>query len=206
MMMIVQIQSRLVYMEPQCVGLSQQDILLSIYNQQNGTQWINATNWGNTNISICMWAGVTCVNNIVLELDMEGFGLVGQLAEQIFCLASLQKLNIRQNQMNSSISTGLCQLFNLIILDAQQAGLVGSIPQCICNMTNVQSLQFSENSFIGQQQVDHLHIKYCDYCIRFSLLYHNYLNDVTNSAKSLQITQQLMHKLKYLVIQYYQHG
>ncbi|CAL6016361.1 Conserved_hypothetical protein [Hexamita inflata] len=63
-----------------------------------------------------------------------------------------------------------------------------------------------ENSFIGQQQVDHLLIKYCDYCIRFSLLYHNYLNDVTNSAKSLQITQQLRHKLKYLVIQYYQHG
>ncbi|CAL5981001.1 Cyst_wall protein [Hexamita inflata] len=185
MMMLIQIQSRLVYIEPQCIGLSQLDILLSIYHQQNGTQWINATNWGNTNISICMWAGVTCVNNIVLELDMEGFGLVGQLAEQVFCLTSLQKLNIRQNQMNSSISTGLCQLFNLIMLDAQQAGLVGSIPQCICNMTNVQSLQFSLNQLSGViPQCNSMN--YTQNLVNFSASCNNLTGDIPESFDSLQ--------------------
>lgn len=126
------------------------DALIDIYDANGGNDWTGASHW-NTNITYCDWEGVTCSReNYVVELNLSGFGLTGQLSSSIGCFPFLKSLYLNDNKLTSTIPEAICDLANLQYLQMDRAGLTGTIPTCMCSMTHLMYLYMDSNSLTGE--------------------------------------------------------
>ena len=126
------------------------DALLAIYDANGGDEWTGAASWG-TQVSHCDWEGVTCnAGGYVIELNLTGFGLTGQLSDQIGCFPFLKTLWLNNNSLTSTVPEAICGLTNLQILQANGAGLTGAIPECMCTMTHLQFWYMDFNTLSGE--------------------------------------------------------
>ncbi|XP_034569069.1 uncharacterized protein [Setaria viridis] len=127
----------------------------------------NATNllgsWKqNDSLSFCRWPGVTCSKTNttrVVALDLESYGLSGQIPPCIVNLTLLTRIHLPDNQLSGQIPPELGQLSNIpsslgnfsslrsLLLAANH--LQGSIPVSISKIPNLQVLDISYNNFRG---------------------------------------------------------
>lgn len=108
---------------------------------------------------VCYWAGVTCVGGKVIALDLSGQGLSGYIPESIGELLSLSRLDLsNQTYGNSSLPTpfgsfgfpdSMAKLSNLNYLDLSFNDFLGSIPNWISRLSELQFLSFSNNNPLG---------------------------------------------------------
>ncbi len=82
--------------------------LIALYNATKGEEWNRRWNLGDCNI--CNWEGVTCnANGRVTELNLNGFGLNGELPAELADLPALTKLDVGQNfRLSGCFPLGLC--------------------------------------------------------------------------------------------------
>jgi Leucine-rich repeat (LRR) protein len=76
---------------------SERDILVKLYDDLNGTNWIDQTNW-NSDQSHCTWFGIVCnEKGFISEISLESNGLETDLdiSSLLFNLQSLEKLNLK---------------------------------------------------------------------------------------------------------------
>lgn len=61
---------------------------------------------------VCEWTGVTCNDEMeVFAIDLRGRNLVGRLAQEICCIASLKQLDVRSNpHLNGTIPSCFIEL------------------------------------------------------------------------------------------------
>ena len=79
---------------------AQHDALLAIYNATSGANWTNNEHWLETDVSECVWFGVTCdaTNTQVVSIALAGNGLDGVFPDVLTALPSLVSVFLYSNR------------------------------------------------------------------------------------------------------------
>ncbi len=130
------------------IPITECEVLLTLYNQTNGTSWQKNTGW-NENNTPCQWWGVTCDNGYVTKLYLENNDLNGPIPDSLGQLNQLQELSLSKNQLSGSIPDSLGQLRRLKILYLSGNHLDGFIPNSLGDLINLQGLYLNSNQLNG---------------------------------------------------------
>lgn len=86
--------------------------LVTLYTNTDGPNWLTNTNWLSLTETItpCDWYGVTCANNHVVELKLNGNQLSGTLPNPIGAFPELTTLYLQNNQLKGTLPTWICFL------------------------------------------------------------------------------------------------
>lgn len=86
--------------------------LVTLYTNTDGPNWLTNTHWLSftDTITPCDWYGVTCINNRVVELRLDGNQLSGTLSNSIGAFPELTTLYLQNNQLKGTLPTGVCFL------------------------------------------------------------------------------------------------
>lgn len=129
-------------------SLSDSLALISIYNKIDADSWPDR--WDITNTSMDDWAGVILnEDRCVTELEIDGRGLIGSIAQQIGYLSKLEFLNLSENALSGEIPASIGNLENLKYLSLDYNQLSGSIPSSIKNLNRLEYLYLGNNLLNG---------------------------------------------------------
>lgn len=123
--------------------------LVDLYNETNGDNWPNNTNWLNINIPLSEWHGVSMVNNRVTRINLRNNNLSGTLPVSLDNLIELTFIDFALNDLSGGIPTELGNLSQLQWLDLAQNQLTGSIPSSLTNLTELTRLSVASNQLNG---------------------------------------------------------
>lgn len=155
-------------------GVLKQDYyaLIALYNDTDGANWTDNTNWLSGN-PVSNWYGVTVVGNRVWEVKLGNNNLVGTIPPEIGDLTSINSIELFENQLSGTIPTEignltdiqylsfgdnlltgtipaeLASLSGFIVLHLYNNDLEGSIPPGIWNMNQLTSLSLGGNQLTG---------------------------------------------------------
>jgi Leucine-rich repeat (LRR) protein len=146
--------------------------LVNLYNETNGAQWTNRTNWLTGPMQT--WFGITCDTgnrvmkvllphnklngtipvqigtlNHLTQLNLSNNQLSGIIPDEIERVAGLTLLNLYGNQLTGIIPAGIGDLTDLAELGLHFNQLSGAIPSRLFNAANLQSLKLANNQFTG---------------------------------------------------------
>lgn len=132
------------------VSQVERDALIAIYNATNGPNWFNTVNW-NTSAPVSTWTGVTTTGNKVTTLNISGYGLIGQLPNDITNLSNLEALYIGLGDtgLTGTIPSNIGDLTELKVFWIQGTGMSGDIPDSFGNLLNLYEIRFLANNFTG---------------------------------------------------------
>ncbi len=78
----------------------ERNALKEFYEAAKGQDWDDSAGWMDPYTSVCSWFGVTCnKDNRVVGLNLTANGLAGKLSEKIADLASLEILDLSDNDI-----------------------------------------------------------------------------------------------------------
>ena len=125
------------------------DALIAFYDDMDGDDWDNNTNWKGA-AQHDEWYGVTTnYDGRVTQLGLVENGLQGTISTQLENLPGLQGLYLHTNDLTGGIPTELGNLDNLRWLDLHDNGLTGAIPPQLSNLDNLQWLYLYNNGLTG---------------------------------------------------------
>ena len=128
---------------------AQRERLMVLYNQLGGENWTKGENW-NTLEDISAWEGVTVENEAITGLNLNGFGLNGQLPSEIGDFTSLRTLDLGNNpDLTGSLPTSLGSLGELRRFLATETDLTGSLPGTMGNLAKLTELRLAGNRISG---------------------------------------------------------
>ncbi|MFC3194023.1 hypothetical protein ACFODZ_07200 [Marinicella sediminis] len=131
------------------VPQAQREALLELYQQTQGDDWLENSNWLSGDPCENNWFGVLCNDDLIRELSLSDNNLTGHIPDSIGALTDLQRLSLSQNHLTGKIPAAignLSQLFNLYLYDNQ---LSGPIPTSFGNLTSVLSMYLNDNQLSG---------------------------------------------------------
>ncbi len=142
-------QEILIGISPHLLPVDEQDslALVSFYNQTNGDQWKENTNWLETTVN--KWYGVTVINNRVVKLELQANQLSGTLSQETGNLENLIYLNLEENLLSGNIPPEIGNLSQLQYLYLANNQLSGSIPPEIGDLSKLYFLDVSNNEING---------------------------------------------------------
>lgn len=133
------------------VSPAERAALVALYNATNGSGWLTNTNWLGAPGTECTWHGVQCdaLQYTVVELQLAGNHLSGQLPPEIAGLAGLRFLSLHTNAIGGDLPTtlGLMQSLEVIGLDHNRLG--GSIPASLGGLSGLKTLRLEANRLGG---------------------------------------------------------
>lgn len=128
-------------------------------------------NW-NSSTDPCSWTGVSCLNNRVSRLVLEGLNLKGSFQNLVFLkelrvlslknnnfsgsvpnlsnLTALKLLFLSHNEFSGEFSESLTSLFKLYRLDLSYNKFSGEIPAKVNRLTHLLTLRLEGNGFSGE--------------------------------------------------------
>ncbi len=125
------------------------DALAALYRATGGAGWSNSANWL-TDASLEQWHGVTTDSGgLVVELDLGGNDLAGQLPPELGGLANLERLHLYNNSLSGPIPPELGDLANLASIALHGNRLSGNIPPELGNLANLAYLYLESNQLSG---------------------------------------------------------
>ncbi|XP_028774319.1 probable LRR receptor-like serine/threonine-protein kinase At3g47570 [Neltuma alba] len=118
------------------------------------------SSWNQSSSSPCNWYGVTCnrLRQRVIDLNLSGLRLSGQLSPSIGNLSFLESLQLRGNQFTGVIPDQIGHLIRLRSLDLSSNRIEGMLPSNITRLANLVTLNLSSNYIVSQipQDIDSL--------------------------------------------------
>ncbi|KAH0674991.1 hypothetical protein KY285_022792 [Solanum tuberosum] len=128
-------------------------------------------NW-NSSTNPCSWTGVSCLNNRVSRLVLEGLNLKGSFQNLVFLkelrvlslkynnfsgsvpnlsnLTALKLLFLSHNELSGEFSESFTSLFKLYRLDLSYNKFSGEIPAKVNRLTHLLTLRLEGNGFSGE--------------------------------------------------------
>ncbi|MDM8527199.1 hypothetical protein QUF58_03205 [Anaerolineales bacterium HSG24] len=107
--------------------------LLMLYSNTDGANWSNNENWTQTD-DPCGWHGVTCEDDQVTKLELNGNNLSGDIPAELGDLSTLTELQLADNQLSGRIPPELGQLEQLTKLGLSNNPLEGPVPGNLINL------------------------------------------------------------------------
>ncbi len=145
----IRTQQNGIFLELEQVPDAQRDCLMALYNNLDGANWEKGKNWG-TDIDIDSWEGVAVVDSAIVALNLNGFGLSGELPSCIGNLKSLKTIDFSNNpQLTGALPAQLEYLSNLTHLKASFTGLTGQIPSRLSNLKKLVELRLDNTQIEG---------------------------------------------------------
>lgn len=109
------------------------DVLINLYNSTNGSAWSDSAtnNWLKINTP-CSWAGITCSNGHVTQIDVSSKNLSGSLPT----FKRLYNLERFDASYNSSLVGAMPEFGNpnMALLSLKNTGLSGAIPSYVVSL------------------------------------------------------------------------
>ena len=131
------------------VPLADRKVLQVLYDELDGDNWWNNTNWL-TDASLDEWHGVsTDSDGRVRTLDVRVNRLRGEIPPELGSLSSLRSLHLNNNSLRGEIPSELGDLSNLEILSLGGNSLTGAIPPELGDLSNLEYLSLSLDSLTG---------------------------------------------------------
>ncbi|KAF8034311.1 hypothetical protein BT93_C0568 [Corymbia citriodora subsp. variegata] len=120
--------------------------------------------------SPCAWAGVTCQDGSITELNLVGLNISYSIPPFICDLKNLTKLDVSNNNIPGEFPTVLYNCSKLVYLDLSQNYFEGPIPSEIDRMANLQVLILAANNFsfnvpVSIARLRRLRILHLYYCL-----------------------------------------
>jgi len=148
---------------PAPVISGERDALMAFYNQANGVNWNDNTNW-NSNSDICTWYGVTCDNKLsqssssssgkVTELKLKKNNMFGTIATEIGFLTQLSYIDFDSNSFSGTIPTELGLLASLRHLELDANRLTGPVPSQLGSLDNLKEVYVQSNNLSGTMPLE----------------------------------------------------
>jgi len=123
--------------------------LAIIYASLGGSQWNNSTNWL-ANEDVCTWYGVSCTQEYVTELVLDGNNLLGTLPSELSLLERLQFLMVARNKISGPMPVSLFSIQALGTVDVGFNSVTGVIPPSVGNAVSLNSLNVEFNAMSGR--------------------------------------------------------
>jgi len=124
-------------------------ILANIYHSLNGYNWNNSTNWLVDSVDACNWMGVRCIDDAIIELQLDQNNLQGSIPNEICYLFSLEVLSLSNNFITGHIPRCISLLSSLSQLHLDHNKIHGDIPHTIHDLTYLESINLSHNLIQG---------------------------------------------------------
>lgn len=134
----------------QPINTSDSLALVAFYQEMNGADWVNASNWLTDDVA--SWYGVSVRGSRVIGVNLEENNLTGNFSAGLLALSeltSLSGLSLRGNQLEGSIPSAIGELNELVSLDLSDNQLIGEIPSALGSLTNLVTLSLNKNALIG---------------------------------------------------------
>ena len=155
------------------------EALQAIYNSTSGANWNRNDDWLSEK-SPCEWYGISCIDGVIVEIDLSNNNLDGFIPPEIGDLVALRSLLLDGNtqlrgeippeignlinlehlilsthdgggsELSGTLPVELGQLTNLITLQIDYCLIRGSIPPEIGNLENLHTLSLQTNQLSGQ--------------------------------------------------------
>ena len=137
------------------ISPSERDALIAIYNNTNGDNWIDNSNWRkpgdptqfNDPGTEHTWIGVTCTpdHTHVIKINLASNSLYGAIPD-LSALTQLTKLNLEDNQLIGTLPATLNNLANLQVLDVGTNSISSPLPD-ISSLSSLTHFDLSSNLF-----------------------------------------------------------
>jgi hypothetical protein len=125
------------------------EAMVSLYLNTGGPNWSRDTDWLVAD-NPCQWWGATCTDGHLVELNLSGNRLNGDIPAALGCLTHLTALDLSWNlNLVNSIPPELGNLSNLESLALQENRLTGAIPPQVGNLSRLVTLDLSSNQLDG---------------------------------------------------------
>lgn len=147
--------------------LEQRWVMAVIYFSTNGDGWFqcsanpNATDLCGSDepfvgdsrflsdTSECDWAGISCLQGCVTEIEFEANNLVGTIATEIGLLPNLRIWGMERGGLTGSIPTQIGNLSNLIFIDLDFNAITGSLSSELLSLSALTQLDLNNNQMTG---------------------------------------------------------
>jgi uncharacterized protein (TIGR02145 family) len=126
----------------------ERDALISFFNNTNGTNWNNKTNW-NTYEPLASWYGVTVTEDRVTGLELINNNLSGVIPSSFEALTELTDLVLQGNSLTGWYPPAQGTFTKLIYLDLSQNQLTGNIPESFFSFTALRHIYLNQNNLTG---------------------------------------------------------
>jgi Leucine-rich repeat (LRR) protein len=121
--------------------------LVAFYNNTDGANWFDNTNWLTAPVS--SWTGITTGEGRVQQINLPNNNLSGSLPAEIGNLDTLTVLNINDNALGGTIPAELYGMINLNRLYLANNGFAEPISDSFGSLTNLIHLFINGNQFSG---------------------------------------------------------
>ncbi|WP_298614108.1 BACON domain-containing carbohydrate-binding protein [uncultured Odoribacter sp.] len=121
-------------------------LLEKFYQETNGSQWGNHTNWLSS-LPLQEWYGLELKNNRLIKISLSNNNLSGNLPEILYELSDLKELYLNNNSLQGSLSPSIRKLTNLERLNLSYLPLTGDIPEELWSLPELRFLELGSNSF-----------------------------------------------------------
>ncbi len=121
--------------------------LVDLYNDCNGANWINNTNW--LNAPVKDWYGVSLVEDRVQRIILRSNNLTGEFPSSLTHLTKLETLGLESNKISGNIPTTISSIQGLYNLYLSNNELSGEIPEELYEIQNINQIFLDENQLEG---------------------------------------------------------
>ena len=125
----------------------EREALIALYKATNGDNWTNNTNWCSDK-PISEWYGIT-VQDGELWIDLRSNNLIGELPKEIGVFNRLTHLYLSFNNIIGTIPKCITNLTQLEIFDVYSNQLTGNIPEDIGSLIELKGLYIGVNKLSG---------------------------------------------------------
>ncbi|KAI2505202.1 hypothetical protein MHU86_9198 [Fragilaria crotonensis] len=125
--------------------------VVTLYYSTNGSDWTSQPDppWLSP-VDECEWGGIVCGSDgVVLELNLDNFGVSGYLPLEIALLSQLILLSMFSGSLAGSLPTEIGQLTVLSSLTLSSQSLERTIPTEVGMLSQLRILNLNENSLTG---------------------------------------------------------
>ncbi len=120
--------------------------LMELYDQTNGTLWVNSAGWGSDD-PIRNWHGITVENGRITKLSLPNNALTGSIPSEIVNLTELKILNLHDNSLTGTLPEEILFLSDLTELRVNgNMDLQGVLNNDLMRLTKLEVLHFSNTS------------------------------------------------------------
>lgn len=97
----------------------------------------------------CLWAGISCIDGCVTEIEFEENNLIGTIPTEIGLLSDLAIWGMERGGLTGTIPTEVGLLTNLIFIDLDFNELSGSLSSELLSLSSLTQLDLNNNELTG---------------------------------------------------------